>query len=80
MSLRFSCFLALWLVSFATASADVVQVRDAVELKAALSKLASETTLRIAPGEHPGGHDVKDVANLTIRDLEIDGSGRCCGA
>src|SRR5262245_10034727 len=72
MRVRLGCFVALWLMSFETASADVVQVRDAASLKAALSKLTPETTLRIAPGEYPGGHEVRDVANLTIEAADPD--------
>jgi hypothetical protein len=40
MSLRSVWFLAVWLMSFAMASADVVQIRDTAGLKAALPKLA----------------------------------------
>lgn len=72
MSVRLGCVFALWLMSFATASADVVQVRDAAGLKAALSKLTPETTLRISSGEYPGGHEVRDVANLTIEAADPD--------
>lgn len=72
MSLRSVWFLAVLLVSLTTASADVVHVRDAASLKTALSKLTPETTLRISPGEYPGGHEVRDVANLTIEAADPD--------
>lgn len=70
MRVRFGCVLALCLMPFEFAAADVVQVRDAAGLKAALSKLTPKTTLRIAPGEYPGGHEVRDVANLTIEAVD----------
>lgn len=66
MILRLGGVLILWFMSFKIAPADVVLVRDAVALKGALSQLADGTTLRIAPGEYPGGHSVKDVSNLTV--------------
>lgn len=72
MSFRLGCILALWLMPFEIAPADVVLVRDAVGLKDALSKLVDGTTLRIAPGEYPGGHTVKDVSSLTVEAADAD--------
>lgn len=72
MNVRLSFGLLLWLAACVTAHADVVLVRDAASLKSALSKLTDGTVLRIAPGEYPGGHDVKDVANLTIEAADPD--------
>jgi polygalacturonase len=51
---------------FEISAADVIQVRDAASLKAALSKLTPGSTLRIAAGEYPGGHQVRGVEKVTI--------------
>lgn len=49
-----------------------VLVRDPGGLRAALPRLAGGTILRIAPGEYPGGHAVKDVPDLTIEAADPD--------
>ncbi len=72
MSFRLGFCLMLWLTVCGTAHADVVLVRDAAGLKAALPTLTAGTILRIASGEYPGGHAVKDVANLTIEAADLD--------
>ena len=51
---------------------NTVLVRDAAGLRAALPGLASGTILRLAPGEYPGGHAVKDVTDLTIEATDPD--------
>lgn len=48
------------------AAADEVIVRDADSLRAALRDLKQNTTLKIAPGDYPGGHSVSGVEKLTI--------------
>lgn len=60
------CGLLLWLTLCELAQADAVVVRDAASLRAALSKVMDGATLRLAAGEYPGGHAIKDVTNLTI--------------
>jgi hypothetical protein len=52
------------------ASAADLTVSSPEELRAALAKLADGDTLRIAPGEYPGGHHVSGVAKLTITALD----------
>jgi len=61
-----------WTTLFAATdpASAVVTVRNAVELKAALAGLRPGTTLRIAPGEYPGGNYVSRVAKLTIEALD----------
>lgn len=66
MRLPASCSLACWLALVAAVHAEVVSVRDAAGLRQALSQLAAGTTLRLAPGDYPGGQAVKDVENLTV--------------
>lgn len=72
MRLQLSGCLVVWLAMEAVAAADVVLVRNPTELRAALSKLTEKTTLRIGPGEYPGGHSVKDVSNLTVEAADAD--------
>ena len=52
------------------AAPAVVTVRTAAELKAALAALRPGSTLRIAPGEYPGGNYVSRVAKLTVEALD----------
>ncbi|MCB1093452.1 MAG: hypothetical protein KDL87_18080, partial [Verrucomicrobiae bacterium] len=40
------------------------------ELRAALPKLADGDSLKIAPGEYPGGHHVSGIARLTVTALD----------
>lgn len=54
----------------ASALADEMIVRDAESLRSALRGLKSGDTLKIAPGDYPGGHHVADIAKLTIEALE----------
>jgi len=60
--------LALALASLA--AADEITVRDAAELQAALRDLKPGTTLKLAPGEYPGGQQVTGIAQLTIEALD----------
>lgn len=48
----------------------VVVVRDAAQLRAALGALKPGTTLRIGPGEYPGGQSVSGVERLTVEALD----------
>lgn len=50
--------------------ADEVTVRNAEELRTALHELKPGTTLRIAPGDYPGGHHVTSTERLTIEALD----------
>lgn len=52
------------------ASAEDFTVSSPEELRAALPKLAEGDTLKIAPGEYPGGHHVGGIAELTITALD----------
>lgn len=56
---------SLFLVHTLASSAEFV-VHTPEELSAALVKLADGDTLKIAPGEYPGGHRVGGIAKLTI--------------
>jgi polygalacturonase len=49
-----------------TAPAGTHEVRGAAELKAALPRLADGDTLRIHPGDYPGGNFVANLGNLTV--------------
>ncbi len=60
--------LCLLVTSFASAG-DVI-VHDAKELQTALRDLKPGTTLKIAPGDYPGGHHVSGVENLTVESLD----------
>lgn len=52
------------------ALAEEITVASPEELRAALEKLNDGDTLRIAPGEYPGGHHVSGISNLTITALD----------
>lgn len=54
----------------AETAGPVVVVRDAAQLRAALGALKPGTTLRIGPGEYPGGQSVRGVARLTVEALD----------
>jgi hypothetical protein len=56
----------LLLALAATASAAEVTVSSPAELRAALPALGDGDTLRIAPGEYPGGHQVAGRTGLTV--------------
>ncbi len=60
----------LFLVSVTFATADEIIVRDANSLRAALRDLKPATTLKIAPGDYPGGHHVSSIEKLTIEALD----------
>lgn len=49
---------------------SVVIVRDPAQLRAALGSLKPGTTLKIGPGEYPGGHTVRGVERLTVEALD----------
>ena len=65
-------FLALVMAGFAPVAraAGVVVVRTATELREALRAPAPGTTLRVGPGEFPGGWTVSGVAGLTVEALD----------
>ncbi|MCB1279563.1 right-handed parallel beta-helix repeat-containing protein [Prosthecobacter sp.] len=54
----------------AHALAGEIIVRDADSLRTALRGLKSGDTLKIAPGDYPGGHHVANVTKLTIEALD----------
>lgn len=60
--------MSLGVASLATA--DEIVVRDAGELTAALKNLKADITLKIAPGDYPGGHSVSGIENLTVEALD----------
>lgn len=59
--------LLLW--SATVYAADII-VRDADSLRTALRDLKPGTTLKIAPGDYPGGHSVSSAEKLTIEALD----------
>ncbi len=50
--------------------AKEIVVRDTASLRQALATLEPKTTLKIAPGEYPGGHRVANVSELTVEGLD----------
>jgi len=60
----------LFLLLGSLAAADVIIVRDGVSLRTALLGLKPDTTLKIAPGDYPGGHHVSGVEKLTVEALD----------
>ncbi|MDH4455557.1 MAG: hypothetical protein QE570_20500 [Verrucomicrobiota bacterium] len=60
----------LFLLLGSLAAADVIIVRDGVFLRTALRGLKPDTTLKIAPGDYPGGHHVSGVEKLTVAALD----------
>ncbi|MGE0755458.1 MAG: right-handed parallel beta-helix repeat-containing protein, partial [Pirellulaceae bacterium] len=48
----------------------VVEVRTPDELRRAVTQLQPGTTLKIGPGDYPGGHSVSGLAGLTIAALD----------
>lgn len=60
-------------------SAKEVIVRDAGEFSAALKNIEAGDTLKIAPGEYPGGHSVREIENLTIEALDPKNPPRFAG-
>lgn len=63
----------LFVLHAAEPAGPVVVVRDAALLRAALGALQPGTTLKIGPGEFPGGQSVRGVARLPVRDLRVTG-------
>lgn len=62
---------ALLLLAVALPAAGrTVEVRSPEDLRAALRDVAPGTTIRIGPGEYPGGWPVRDIANLTIEAMD----------
>jgi hypothetical protein len=61
-------FSLLLLHSLAFAAEHVVHTPE--ELRAALAKMAEGDTLKVAPGQYPGGHHVIGIAKLTITALD----------
>lgn len=47
-----------------------VIVKDAASLRDTLRQLKSGMTLKIAPGDYPGGHHIQDVRQLTVEALD----------
>lgn len=56
----------LFLLAAEPLAAAVHDVGSPAELPAVIRRLTPGDTLRIAPGDYPGGHHVEDVAGLTI--------------
>lgn len=66
-------FLAVaWATGSAVACAGVVEVKDAAALKAALAVLKPATTLKIAPGDYPGGWSVSGIGDLTVEAADAE--------
>lgn len=63
-------FTSLLFLLTSGASASETTVHNAGELRAALRDLKPGTTLKIGPGEYPGGHHVSGVEKLTIEALD----------
>ena len=61
--------IALFLLPVSASSAEHL-VSSVEELRAAIASLADGDTVRIAPGEYPGGHHVRGIARLTITALD----------
>jgi hypothetical protein len=52
------------------AFASEIVVRDAESLRSALIGLKSGDTLKVAPGDYPGGHQITNLTDLTIEALD----------
>ena len=63
-------FSLLLIVLTSITQADDVVVRDADSLRKSIRDLKPGTTLRIAPGDYPGGHHVVGVDRLTVEALD----------
>ena len=61
---------ALLFASLVAWPADEMIVRDAESLRLALRNLKPGATLKISPGEYPGGHSVSGVEHLIIEALD----------
>lgn len=60
----------LFLLLGSLAAADDIIVRDADSLHTALKDLKPGATLKLAPGDYPGGHHVVGIEKLTIEALD----------
>jgi hypothetical protein len=60
----------LFLILSAPLAAEDFTVSSPAELRAALATIRDGDTLRIAPGEYPGGHHVAGRAKLTVTALD----------
>ncbi len=60
----------LFLLLGSLSAADEIIVRDGDSLRTALLSLKPDTTLKIAPGDYPGGHHVSGVEKLSVAALE----------
>lgn len=60
----------LFLLLVSLVAADEIIVRDVASLRAALRDLKPGTTLKIAPGDYPGGHSVSGIEKLTVEALD----------
>lgn len=56
----------LFLLAAGPLTAAVHEVGSPAELPAAIGRLAAGDTLRIGPGDYPGGHRVANVSGLTV--------------
>ncbi len=54
------------------AFAKEIVVRDAESLRSALPSLKSGDTLKVAPGDYPGGHQIMNLTDLTIEALDAE--------
>jgi polygalacturonase len=61
---------ALFLLLGSFAAAGEITVLDVDSLRPALRDLKPSTTLRIAPGDYPGGHHVSGIEKVTIEALD----------
>ena len=52
------------------AFAKEIVVRDAESLRSVLRSLNSGDTLKLAPGDYPGGHQITNITDLTIEALD----------
>lgn len=62
--------IPLFALHAAEPAGQVVVVRDAGQLRSALGALKPGTTLKIGPGEYPGGQSMRGVARLTVEALD----------
>lgn len=69
LGLILSVPLAVRTVGVEIVEAEVI-VRDADSLRAAIRELKPGTTLKVAPGDYPGGHYVSGVERLTVEALD----------
>ncbi len=58
--------LVAWLILLPVAFGEVVEVKDAAELRTALAAARGGDVIRIAGGDYPGGHFVSGVRGLTV--------------